>query len=306
MAVTLTLGDVVFEYAEIPEELPFGGSQALVRHQQAGGQRTIDSMGPVEDDLSWSGIFLAANAEGRAKYLNQMRQAGTEIDLTWSTLRYKVVIQSFTARFMQAYRIPYSITCAVVSDESQRVESLPPNTIDMQMRSDMASALGFGDGIGDSTLSGLLSGLNTAISAVSDFAKVTTATINSVLKPIADVTARTEVLIGSVGATAQNLATLGGVLPNNSVAQAINNTLSRVTTYEQLPQLYGLQSTLGRMNANLGLIGSSGRSIAVYGADLQRLAAQYYGDATQWTKIADANGLRDPIVTGQQKLIIPK
>lgn len=306
MSVTLTLGDVTFEYSEIPEQIPFGGDQAIVKHRQAGGARTIDAIGPDEDDLSWSGLFLGATAEGRAKYLNQMRQQGQEIDLTWSTLRYRVVIASFKPVFMQKYRIPYSITCAVVSDESNRVETLPPNTIDMQLRADQATADGLVSGIGDSTLSGLMSGLDAAISAVSDFAKATTATLNTVLRPLADVTARVDVLIGSVGATAQNLATLGGVLPNNSVAQKISNTMSQVTAYEQLPQLYGLQSTLGRMNGNIGLLGSgSGHSITVFGADLQQLAVKYYGDVTQWPVIAAANNLRDPVVSGQANIVIP-
>lgn len=307
MAVTLTLGDVTFSHAEIPEHLAFGGDQILITHQLVGGKRVIDAMGASESPKSWSGIFLGSTAEGRAKYLNQMRQEGAELDLTWSTLRYKVVIASFHATFMQTYRIPYSIRCAVVSDESRRVESLPPNTIDMQVRTDLATADGYAAVIGDSTLSGLMSGLDTAIAAVSDFAKATTAVLTSVLRPLADVSARVDVLIKSVENTAMNVATVGGVLPGNSVAQEIANVSSQVNAQTQLPQLYGLRSTLGRINGNIGLLSAgSGQKVTVYGADLQRLAAQHYGDPTQWTKIADANGLRDPLVTGQKTLVIPK
>jgi hypothetical protein len=45
--------------------------------------------------------------------------------------------------------------------------------------------------------------------------------------------------------------------------------------------------------------------ILVAGADLFHLAAQYYGDATQWYRIAIANGLVDPLVTGPTSLLIP-
>jgi nucleoid-associated protein YgaU len=45
--------------------------------------------------------------------------------------------------------------------------------------------------------------------------------------------------------------------------------------------------------------------IQVAGADLYHLAAQYYGDATQWYRIAAANGLFDPLVTGPASLVIP-
>jgi nucleoid-associated protein YgaU len=45
--------------------------------------------------------------------------------------------------------------------------------------------------------------------------------------------------------------------------------------------------------------------ITVVGGDLYRLAAKCYGDATQWYRIAAANGLTDPIVPGPTSLIIP-
>jgi|HubBroStandDraft_1064217.scaffolds.fasta_scaffold00053_79 nucleoid-associated protein YgaU len=43
----------------------------------------------------------------------------------------------------------------------------------------------------------------------------------------------------------------------------------------------------------------------VVGGDLYRLAAQTYGDATQWYRIAAANGLGDPFVPGPVTLTIP-
>ncbi|HVJ54870.1 MAG TPA: hypothetical protein VM689_20590 [Aliidongia sp.] len=45
--------------------------------------------------------------------------------------------------------------------------------------------------------------------------------------------------------------------------------------------------------------------IQVAGADLFRLAVQYYGDATQWYRIAAANQLFDPLVAGPATLSIP-
>lgn len=43
----------------------------------------------------------------------------------------------------------------------------------------------------------------------------------------------------------------------------------------------------------------------VIGGDLYRIAAEAYGDATQWYRIAAANGLTDPLVAGPITLIIP-
>jgi nucleoid-associated protein YgaU len=45
--------------------------------------------------------------------------------------------------------------------------------------------------------------------------------------------------------------------------------------------------------------------ITLVGGDLYRLAARTYGDATQWYRIAAANGLHDPIVPGPATLIVP-
>jgi hypothetical protein len=47
------------------------------------------------------------------------------------------------------------------------------------------------------------------------------------------------------------------------------------------------------------------RTIVVAGGNLFALAAQYLQDATQWIRIAQANGLSDPVIQGVRTLIIP-
>ena len=47
------------------------------------------------------------------------------------------------------------------------------------------------------------------------------------------------------------------------------------------------------------------RTITVAGGDLFTLAMQYLGSADQWNRIAQANGLIDPILTGLVTLQIP-
>ncbi|NTF67978.1 LysM peptidoglycan-binding domain-containing protein [Rhizobium rhizogenes] len=51
---------------------------------------------------------------------------------------------------------------------------------------------------------------------------------------------------------------------------------------------------------------STNRVITVAGGNLFAIAAQYLGDATKWYQIAQANGLRDPVIVGLQTLIIPQ
>lgn len=76
-----------------------------------------------------------------------------------------------------------------------------------------------------------------------------------------------------------------------------------------LANAYILQNLLAQIQDNLNLIqqGAAGISITVNGGNLYQLAAQYYNDATQWTTIAQANGLDDPFLPPgtEIKLVIP-
>jgi len=50
----------------------------------------------------------------------------------------------------------------------------------------------------------------------------------------------------------------------------------------------------------------STQTITVVGGNLFALAAVYLNDATQWVRIAQANGLSDPVLTGLNTLVIPE
>jgi nucleoid-associated protein YgaU len=45
--------------------------------------------------------------------------------------------------------------------------------------------------------------------------------------------------------------------------------------------------------------------IVVSGGNLFQIAAQYLGDATQWIRIAQLNGVSDPWLNGLQSLTLP-
>ncbi len=47
------------------------------------------------------------------------------------------------------------------------------------------------------------------------------------------------------------------------------------------------------------------QTITVAGGNLYALALQYLGDATQWNRIAQVNGLTDPVIAGIKTLQIP-
>jgi hypothetical protein len=304
-SVRVQLGDFTFSNLEVPEVIPWGGEQTLAIQKLVGGARVIDAMGRDDMALSWEGLFLDSTAFDRAQYLNTLRIAGQPLPLSWGELNFTVVIRSFTADFKFQYNIPYKISCEVVQDNATpTVPGQVPN-VDDQMSSDMSTASGLGGLIGDSTLSGLLGTLNTAISAVSTFANASNSVIQSVLQPIAAVQARTTILLASVMATTQNIATVGGVLPNTPIAQNVTSLANQAGAFEQQPLLLNLQSTMGRMAANTNSVGTNTSTVNTAGGSLYTIAANEYGDATSWVAIAQANGMTDPQILGLQSLAVP-
>lgn len=243
-----------FSRYEVPEKIGFGGEQKLAVHELVGGVRVVDAMGRSDAPLEWSGLFQGETALERARYLDGLRAAGGALRLSWSEFDYQVVIQSFTADYQRRYQIPYRIACVVVENKSSPITTIASAGIDGFIRDDMSLANGLADGIGDGALSGLMGGLNTAISTVSDFAKATASAINSVLQPIADVRARVGILFTQVNAVTRNVTTLGGILPNNPIAQQASRLMTQANAHLQAPQLHQLDSVLGRMQANIGTI----------------------------------------------------
>lgn len=47
------------------------------------------------------------------------------------------------------------------------------------------------------------------------------------------------------------------------------------------------------------------QTLIVAGGNLFRIAAEQLGDATQWIRIAQLNGLSDPMLDGVMTLLIP-
>jgi hypothetical protein len=48
------------------------------------------------------------------------------------------------------------------------------------------------------------------------------------------------------------------------------------------------------------------KTIQVAGGNLYRIALEQLGDATQWDRIARANGLIDPVIVGVATLTVPQ
>ncbi len=159
--------------------------------------------------------------------------------------------------------------------------------------------------ISDALLIALMTALNAAINAVPTFVGAPPSVVNTVLAPIAAAQARIAILLtqyNSILAEAQGFAGIvAGAAPGVSAAALT----SQLAANQQLSALYQLQALLGRMSKNLAAISDSENTITVAGGNLFQIAATEYGDATDWTTIAAANGITDPVVVGAETLIIP-
>jgi hypothetical protein len=304
---SLYLGDFKFEEFEIPERIPLGGKQSVVVHRFPGGAKLVQAMGRDDDPIYWSGMFTGSTALERARHLDLLRIQGKTQTLFFFDFIYRVLITSYSFVPERINRVPYTIEMEVIEDLTQPQTTFPATGYGAAIGADGTDAMGLGQEIGDGELNGLLSTMDNAIKSVSDFAKATQATINSVMGPVAAVMTRVNILIGGVSNTVNTVTTLGGVLPNNPISRQAAGMMTQVTAMTQLPALYRLQSVTSRIQTNLNLInaGPNARVVTVGGGTLFDVAAREYGDATKWSAIAEANNLTETNIDTVQRLVIP-
>lgn len=317
---------IEFIGVESPQSISWGGKQMQSVHQLIGGDRIVDTLGPNDDPLKWTGMFFGREASQRAKYLDTLRREGKPVTLTWDDYIYVAIITDFQPRYMQQWNVEYSILLTIIQDKTQSVNQAPQETLVQLLSNDNATAGCLGAIINDSALTGLLANISTALQNYSDAVEQLTAPIAIAGQCVAQVVQDTQSLLTALVAplaAAQsrvttlltNVDTEATVLQNtaNAVTSgALPSTVSAITSANVGlgvgQPLYALQGVLGRMQANVnqGSLSSSNRTIQVTGGNLQNIAAQYYGDATLWPAIAKANGLTDPVLPSSSlTLIIP-
>ena len=142
MTDTLILGGIPFNNHDYspPTRMPFGGQQAMVVHKLPGGTRVIDTLGPDEDDISWSGFFYCADALRQCQQLDAMRAAGQKVSLTFAGMTRRVVIKRFKPNVRRYPNwIEYEISCTVSDIPSYAASA--PVTVGFLITADLATAL---------------------------------------------------------------------------------------------------------------------------------------------------------------------
>ncbi|QIY81511.1 hypothetical protein [Chromobacterium violaceum] len=311
-ATRVAVGSFEFQGLEVPESISIGAKQQTVVHKLTGGKRIVDVLGVDYDAISWKGWLLGPDAGNRAKALEALRDAGEAVVFVLEDYHFNVLVDSFAIEFTHRYRRQYSIGLTVVG----RADAKPAGagggalsgSLDALLGSDVGKALGLANVINVQAVTDAVASVQSAVSSVQSIANATVATVQTVIRPIVAAGQVVNAVIGQVGGAIQDITTLGGLIPGNPVSRAANNHIRQVQAYSQLPALYELQSVLGRIEKHVltGPLANGTASVVTSNTNLQALASQAYGDQSQWPRIAAANGMNDPKVTGVQTVVIPK
>lgn len=114
--LVLVVGGVPFFDFEVPETIHAGGEQQMTVHKYPGGVRTIDTLGPDDTALTWSGWFTTLLAEARARQMDTIRRQGKMVICSWSTYYYRVVVKKFDFKYNRFFHIGYDLTLEIVQD----------------------------------------------------------------------------------------------------------------------------------------------------------------------------------------------
>lgn len=137
----LILGGFVFEGFSVPRAMPGGGNQAMVVHKLPGGKRVIDTLGPDDAPVAFSGEMFDDSAFDQALALDAMRVAGQVVPLIWGGRTKLVVIEKF---IFHVKRFPnwvaYDISLVVDEDPTQGDLSGQVSSVDTNVTSDLSAA----------------------------------------------------------------------------------------------------------------------------------------------------------------------
>ncbi|VVQ19890.1 hypothetical protein [Pseudomonas fluorescens] len=307
-ATRLIVGDVEFAGLEVPESVSIGAKQKLVVHKLVGGKRVVDVLGLDYKNIQWSGWITGATAGDRVTELETLRDAGQPLNFNMDGYYFSVLIEDFDARFEHAYRRYYSIDLLVVSRlDAPITENALAGTLDALINSDVGESLGLASIINSDVVTSSINTVKEAVSQVQGFANATIDTVQTVIRPLVAAQAVVQSVISQVGASVNDITTLGGLIPGNPVSTAANNVLRQGAALTQLAPLYQMQSVLDRMQKNVlaGPLANGTSSVTTSNSTLQKVAADSYGDQSRWTEIAAANSIVDPQLDGIQTIKIP-
>lgn len=106
----VTLGGLELRDFEKPDLIQFGGKQTLAVREFPGGNWSIQNFGPTYRPITWSGMFIGADAYDRMMTVGLMRTAGKPVELVTEKFTMSVIIEEFNPDYKNNRRIPFNIT----------------------------------------------------------------------------------------------------------------------------------------------------------------------------------------------------
>lgn len=142
MADTLSVGGIAFDQFSTPRAMGAGGRQSLVVHKLPGGGRVVDTLGPDEDDISWSGFFYGDFAYDNALALDAMRASGQVVPLIFAGQFRSVIVEHFSYRIRRLPAwVEYEINCMVYQNPALGGLTAAVTSIDSLVLSDLTQAI---------------------------------------------------------------------------------------------------------------------------------------------------------------------
>lgn len=282
----LQLDSIVLDPAalEVPETIgTMGGLQVLAEHDFPGGVRTHQVFGAFPDQIQWRAFLTGPQALNRAQAIDLIRVTGREVQLTWGPKAFLGRVVRFDPQPHHKFLIRYYVLFRPRVDISQA----SPQS-------------------GQITAEGLLSGQTSALAALQagvPFALMTALTepTSSLLSTVAGSLAQASGIVDAIGPANVALITSG--------ASALVTAATPYFNDANPQNSYMARAVANRATAISGVVAAPAlaapRTIQIMNPNLPRLAAQYLGSASQWTTIAAANGLSDPLPIGTFTLTIP-
>ena len=240
--MALTLGGVLFTGFEVPEHINFGGAHALHTHKLPGGARVIDAMGRDDDPIAWSGRFRGGLAAFRARSLDSMRIAGRPVALAWGGFRFTVVVAEFRAEYRQAYEIPYTISCVVVTGDAP---AAAPGLADL-LGIDLGRALGLAGPVNIASVAEAISGVQAAVSA----AKSLKDGFRGGIPGILDSVTAAQAALGQAAAGADAAFALAGQ-PSTGASGFASGLLTQSNAMSQLDAIRSAAASVNNMGATI-------------------------------------------------------
>ena len=269
------LGGLTIYSFEMPECIDrFGGEVLMAVHDMPGpsqgnATRSVQTFGYLPPkNISWEGVFfeqdIAPVATQRYFKFQQLHKAQQPVTLSFNVFSYQVLIHEFYVMPQLVYQIPYFISLVPLKDLSQGAGS--SSSVAPSLSSQLAST-------GSSLAGQIAAAGNLPSSALSNLTNFQASLQNALQQSLsAPLSATNPALVAGLNSAQQSMQQLATNADPSiaSTALNLNNTLQ--IAQNQIKNASAPIATVVQQNP-----------------DLRALAAQYYGDANQWTVIAQAN-----------------